>query len=535
MEHKKDKILKIIIPLFIFIFAYALHHYFFAGFILGDDPRDVSEALRNIDGNPDFHDPHQLRFGSWFFIVLSFKLLGISEFSFFIIPGILSASLSVIGYFILTQLKYPRKQALVAALFVASAPFEVLISTVNANDLTLSWLLAIGVLSFLLFERKPILQGSILGIVLWAAFYVKVWAIYFLPPLIAYYFFKYVKTKELRSALSFLITTLILFIITSIILKTKTGTFFHILYYHEETFVFAKNTLVHLFLEYPSLIFIGSEFETTFFGYIPYLLLLLLVAKLLFSQLSISRLPRFDKLDYCLIASYCSFFLLLNFFPTTFKFDHFYSPPRIFRYLAPLSFLITLHTSKLVLDFSKIVFQKKKVLMNCGTSLLFLLMISANIYQANDATSPGRMYRESLLSIVKDVQAQEPPIIITDSWLGFFLRKFYLKKFDNKIPAIFDQKCDVARDYEIGLKEIQPALPNGTILITGLASYVYYGCRACDFRLNLFENPLNSSWHLYKEYNVLSYLSSPEPARLWRWTAQNTTSRPIRQLVSCNN
>ena len=42
------------------------------------------------------------------------------------------------------------------AVIITSAPFEVLIGTVRANDLILSWVLALGLLFFILLERKPV-------------------------------------------------------------------------------------------------------------------------------------------------------------------------------------------------------------------------------------------------------------------------------------------------------------------------------------------------------------------------------------------
>ena len=49
------------------------------------------------------------------------------------------------------------------------------------------------------------------------------------------------------------------------------------------------------------------------------------------------------------------FFLLLNFFPNNFTFDRYYSVPRIFRYLAPLSYGLSLLAARLVLDVGDVV------------------------------------------------------------------------------------------------------------------------------------------------------------------------------------
>ena len=49
-----------------------------------------------------------------------------------------------------------------------------------------------------------------------------------------------------------------------------------------------------------------------------------------------------------------TYFLLMEFFPNGFKLDAYYSVPRIFRYLAPLSFPIALHAAKCVLDVTRL-------------------------------------------------------------------------------------------------------------------------------------------------------------------------------------
>ncbi|HEY4481961.1 MAG TPA: glycosyltransferase family 39 protein, partial [Candidatus Brocadiaceae bacterium] len=144
---------------------------------------------------PDFKGHLQYRFGMWLFNVIFFKLFGISETTFFLPTWVMSSSLSVIGYYILLFRQYRPIHALFAGLFIASAPFEILIGTVRANDLILSWFLAMGFLFFVLFEKKHVLQGLLLAFFLWFAFYVKLWAIYLIPALLIYYIVQTIKDK----------------------------------------------------------------------------------------------------------------------------------------------------------------------------------------------------------------------------------------------------------------------------------------------------------------------------------------------------
>src|SRR5262249_7741143 len=80
-----------------------------------------------------------------------------------------------------------------------------------------------------------------------------------------------------------------------------------------------------------------------------------------------------------------------------------------------------------------------------------------------------------------------------------------------------------AAEYEQWLREHEQLLPNGTILITGLASFVHYGAHIDGFRLAWFSQPLSPNWKLVREYEGLSYLPRREPARLWRLEHREAT------------
>ena len=516
MKIRDNKIILYIFPLLIFIFALFIRFYFFQGFVLCDDPSEVG-LVENIKYYlPTFNDQLVIRFGVWIFNSIFLRLLGMSEFSFFLPTVLMSASFGIIAYFLLIFWKYPRDHSFLAGLFISSAPFEVLIGTLRANDLIFSWLMALAFFSFIRFEKKPILQGILLAFFLWFGFYIKAWVIFFFPVLGIYYLVQILKCKKLKGFESFLIFSIILHGITSIFWKIRTNTFIPWLYLHPATYPAPKQQLFSLFQVYPKMVFVGSEFGTTLFGYVPYLLILLLVAKIILSKSKrFSKSLRIDKPDIYLFAIYTSFFLLLNFFPDTYKFDQLYYAPRIFRYLTPISFPITLHLAKLVIDFGNVAFKFNRSFKRYGPILLFAVMIAANIYQVDNATKPGRIYRQALLSIVRDVKGQSPPQIVSESWLGFFLREVYLKGWENKVVIPPNYTIDDAKKYEDWLEKIEHGSPNGTILITGLSSCVHYGCHNCGFRLKQFRHDLDYDWQLFREYDMLTYLPIPEPARLW--------------------
>jgi hypothetical protein len=70
-----------------------------------------------------------------------------------------------------------------------------MIGTLRANDLIFAWFVYLAFLFFILFKDRPKIQGTLVGISLWFAFYAKMWAIYFY--LIFLFFYLYT-TKKIR-------------------------------------------------------------------------------------------------------------------------------------------------------------------------------------------------------------------------------------------------------------------------------------------------------------------------------------------------
>ena len=554
MNKTKYKIITyIIIPLLIFAFSFLLRRYFFCGFILGDDLEELHLIKHIYKHGPSFHGHLQYRFGLWSFNVIAFKIFGISEFSFFLPTWVMSSSLSVIGYFILTRnqfavgnlqlasdknkmnqlnghnvrnlANYTRNinfYALLASIFIASAPFEILIGTIRANDLILSWFLVLGFFFFIIFKSKPLIQGVSISLFLWLAFYTKLWAIYYLPAIALFYLFRLVKYKEWKGLVSFLISSSALHVITCVYWKIKIGLFIPFFSKFSATYPVAAKDFVRTFWFYPEMLLNGSEFGTTFFGSIPYILFFLLICKFLVRFAFKHFIVRFDKLDIYLLIYYCSFFVLLNFFPNSFKFDHYYSAPRIFRYLAPISFPMTLHIAKLIIELTMCtnLFKWKNSISSISGYIcltMFAFLIAVNVYQTNNATKPGKIYRKALFSILKDIKKESPPIVLAEHWLATFIREIYLKPFSDKVTVFSINNTHNAVDYEKWLKKNQDKLPDGTLLITGLGSYLYYGAHHCGFRLTRFNNSLSNNWRLIKEYEMLDYLPIQERARLWRF------------------
>jgi hypothetical protein len=97
-----------------------------------------------------------------------------------------------------------------------------------------------------------------------------------------------------------------------------------------------------------------------------------------------------------------------------------------------------------------------------------------------------------------------------------YLRDLYLDPDEQETQVTILRTEHAAADYERWLRAHESELPNGTYLLTGLASFVHYGAHIDGFRLAWFQQPLSPAWKLVREYGMQSYLPRPEPARLWR-------------------
>jgi 4-amino-4-deoxy-L-arabinose transferase-like glycosyltransferase len=506
----------IFFPILLFIWAFLLRQYFFCGFIMGDDGIELPALQQIIDHGPIFTDQIFRRFMGWLLNFIFFKLFGVSEISYFLPTWLLSSSLSLIGYAILLNRGYSLRSAMFAGLMIASAPYEILTGAVRMNDLILSWFMIIAFWALLFFKRRTIIQGIIIAVCLWSGFYTKLWVVYIFPLFFLYYGWQIIKYKKWNGFISFLICSFILHGGISIFWKIKIGSFLPFIQTHAANYPVAAKQLSYVFGLYPHMIFQGSEFDTTLFGAVPYLLVIVLFTKLMLNIF----LPKKNKihwnsLDFWLFFYYMSFFLLLNFFPNAFVFDKFYSVPRIFRYITPISFPMTLHLAKLIIDICSLLHKHVKIY-KWTMSITFCLLIGLNIYHTAEATRPGRTYRKNLKLVIQEIKQNPPPAVLTESWLSCYIKRVYLKSQEDKTQILRELRIHSIKEHEAWLNENESTLPEGTILLTGLASYVFYGAHYNGFRLSQFENKLSPAWKMYKEFGTLDYLPIPEKVILWK-------------------
>ena len=496
----------------LFAVAFGVRWWLRQGLVLGDDPQEFAVLLHILTNGPLLTDQLHLRFAGWIFNHLAFWLLGVSETAFLLPTALVTSTFSIMAYAVFVRWRYGRWRAFLGGLLVALAPFEVVLGSLRANDSYLELAIAAGFTGLVLLERRAVWQGIVLAVCLWFGFYAKLWVVYALPALGLYYLIG----RRWRGAVAMAVASLVLHGATCLYWKSKVDAFFPFISFHAANYPVPRADLPELFLKYLHLVFVGSiEFPTTLWGATPYVLVALVAVKVLGSL--VGRLPeplQLDRSDRLLGALWLSFFLLLEFFPNGFQLDAYYSVPRIFRYLAPLSFPVALHAAKCVLDLTRL----PVVGLPSGAVATGLVvpLLALYVSQAVQANGPSRIYHENLQAVLQDVRTIDPPALIAESVLASYLRDLYLDPDEQQTRVYILYTEHSATEYERYLRAHQAAMPDGTLLITGLASFVHYGAHIDGFRLAWFAEPLPPQWKLVKEYGLLSYLPRPEPARLWR-------------------
>jgi hypothetical protein len=496
----------------LFVVAFMTRWWLRQGLVLGDDGQEFAVLLHILQNGPLLTDQLHLRFGGWIFNHLAFWLFGVSEATFLLPTMLLTSTFAIMAYAILVRWGYGGLRAFLGGLLVAVAPFELVLGSLRANDSYLELALAAGFTGLVLLEERPILQGIVLALALWFGFYVKLWVVYALPALGLYYLLG----RRWRAAAAFVVTSLVLHGATCAFWKVKLGTFVPFISAHAANYMVPLKDLGELFLKYPRLMFVGSfEFPTTLWGSVPWVLTILLAVKLVGTVVrAMPESLRFDRNDGLLLGFWGPFFLLLEFFPNGFQLDAYYSVPRIFRYLAPISFPIALHAAKCVLDLTRLrILGLPSAAVATG---LVAPLLALYVSQGVQANGPSSIYRKDFHAVLDDVRAIKPPALVAESLIASYFRDLYLDPDEQEIQVVILSEQHNAPEYERWLHAHEATLPRGTLLVTGLGSFVHYGAHIDGFRLAWFKEPLSPSWKLVREYPVLTFLSRPEPARLWR-------------------
>jgi hypothetical protein len=487
--------------------AFAIRWWLLQGLILGDDPQEFGVLQQVLASGPDFRDQLQVRFGTWVLNWAAARLLGLSETTVLLPTWLLSSAFGALAYAFLVRWGYGAARAFAGALLVVTAPFEVVLGTCRTNDLYLGGAIAGGLLVLEFWEDRPILQGVALALLVWFGFYVKLWAVFALPALGIYF----LDGRRFRALTAFVVASVLVHGATLIVWKLQTGTLMPFISSHAANFPVQRSDLANQWLRYPRMMFVGSEFRTTLFGLVPWIVAVVLPIR--------AVLRRLDRADFLLLGCWGSILLLIEFFPAGFALDAYYSVPRIFRYLAPISFPLTLHAAKLVLDVSR---GWRPAL----ASGLVAGLLVVNLFGDVDATLPGRIFRRALFATVHDIERMAPPRVVAEISLAFWLERLYLDPEVVETEVGRPPEIYVADEVQHWLEDTEATWPTGTLLVTGLGNYVHYGAHIQSFRLGWFQRPLDDRWEIAADYGSLTYLPRPEEARLWRLVRGAARSGP---------
>lgn len=490
-------------------FSFLLRRVLFQGFVLGDDPIEWWQIQGLANSGLSFNDQLDRRLFGWLPSFLAFKLFGVSEWAFFLPTWLFSASLSAIGYWILIDYDYSPPEALGAGLLIGSAPFEVMIGTLRANDLFLEWFLAGAFLVMARRTERDIPQGLLLAVLLWCAFYVKLWAVYFLPIVALFYVSQWRWQRRIHGLLAFLLLSAALHASMCAFWRYSVGSWLPFVHDLPGHYPVARRDLGALFMIYPAYIFEGSEFHTSLFGSIPYLFLGLFLWKIGAALTTRGRI-KVDRLDIGALCYFWVLILLLNFVPNSFHLDQYYSAPRIFRYLAPISFPMVFLTGKWVIDLLRVAPYKRLASAGC-----FGILLALNLWQSAAATGPGRLYRSALFQAMREIRTLHPPRLVVESWLSGFVGSAYKEIVGEEVQITTKYQIYRPEEYMNWVREEENGWEPGTVLLTGINSNVYYTCYECGLRLNYARTSFSAAWVLHSEGVSLDYLPNAEPVRVW--------------------
>jgi hypothetical protein len=504
-----------LVAIALFGVALLLRLHFYSGFVLGDDAEEFPLIQSLVLDGPSFEGHLRYRVPMWIFNVASGSWLGLHEAVFFLPTWLVSSLLPVLGYATVRALRYPASSCLFVGLFVALSPFEVLMGSVRANDLFLTFFLALAFYLAVRLQDWPTVQGLGVAAALWAGFYAKLWIVFVYPVAGLYFLGRALRRSEPRGLLAFAGGCLVLHLATCAFWRWELGTWLPFVENLSASYPVPPEALIPTLLEYPKLILLGSsERGHTLFGAVPYLLLAALALRVSLPAARALRrrggLGRLDGVDVWLLAGYGSFLLLLNFFPNSFVFDRYYSAPRIFRYLSPLSFFFSLHAAKLLVDLGRILPVPVVAHRIVAVGLLALLAVGTG-----NALATVQEHRRVTTQVRALLRASCPPVVVMESWQGFFFRELHLRDACPDSWIAMPAHTYDARDYEVWLRGTEPELPAGAVLVTGLPSWVHYACLTCGLRLGVFEGALHPSWKLSADLGALDFDDAQEAVRLW--------------------
>jgi len=484
---------------------------------MGDDPAVVGLVDIERANLRWWMDQLSIRFGVWAPYLLSVKLFGTGEVGFFVPTWIISSSFSSVAYLLLRRNGYSVRGSVFGGLFVVLSPFEILIGTSFANDIFLAGAFVYAYVAWQRRDDFPKLSGALVAALLWFGFFNKAWAVFVVPFLAIDFVGDLHGRRRLAFWSSLVIITLLLHAATADSYMRALGDPFPWMKLLPAHYPVRPGDMQRVLLIYPYQLLVGDDgMHTTLFGAVPYVWLV---------ALCVAVLGRGARDVFCrdrfgteLLVMWLGIFLLINFAPNYYSLREYHSAPRIFRYLTPISFFLSLHTAKLLLDGARCF---STAMPSLVAPLCAVGLLAGNLVGAVRAIAPGRENRRVVEAVVATVGRSCPPVLIIERWQSYFFGRFYLRDRCPKTLVVGIQSDGYADEQVERMERIlraqERALPEGAMLVTGLGSYVYYSCWGCVIDPEHLKGPMAEGWELVRDFGRITFRFKPIEVKLWRW------------------
>jgi hypothetical protein len=501
------------LPLALFLVAFAVRVALQAGFVMGDDVNLVILIDVKRQSLQFAREQVNMRFGTWAPYLLSGKLFGNGELGFFMPTWIISSSFASAAYFLLRRHGYSKAGAAFGGLFVGLSPFEVLIGTSFANDIIFTAALVYGYLAWQRRDDLAILSGILIGVLFWFGFFNKAWMVYLAPFLGIELLRDLWRRRRVAFWSSLALSSVLLQAATAYMFVRALGEPFPWLKELPANYLVPPHELKRVLLIYPTQLFVGDPItKTPLFGLVPYFWLLGFAGVLVTRGFRAVFRERFGNE---LLVLWLGIFLLINFVPNSLSFSEYRSAPRIFRYLTPISFFLSLHTAKLLLDVRR---AGLAAMPATGAALCGVLLLATNVLWAVWGTAPGRQNRRIVEDVTAAIAADCPPVLIMESWQGYFFKHMYLRDKCPRTELVpYPTSGHNTLELEQRLREQERELPAGSMLVSGLGNYVYYPCFACTIDPSRFRAPLSDGWEVVRTTGPITFKPTPVDVKVWRW------------------
>jgi hypothetical protein len=148
-------------------------------------------------------------------------------------------------------------------------------------------------------------------------------------------------------------------------------------------------------------------------------------------------------------------------------------------------------------------------------------LVAAEVAGAVRATAPGRENRRIVQAITATVAAECPPELLIDSWQSYFFNRIYLRE---KCPKTLVRGISYRwlgdEEGEKMFHQYEARVPEGSMMVSGLGSYVYYPCGGCRIDVAQMKTPIAKEWEVAADIGQITFKPEPLDVKVWRWRAR---------------